>query len=102
MKCEPACPLTEYGMGIGKVIRKLAEGKESDLINSAKLWNCLMCFRCDDSCPSDFRPREGLMELRRKSRMHDAYLPLLNNLRETGHALSHDRKKVKEICELLK
>jgi len=89
-------------MGIGKIIRKLVEGKENDLINSDELWNCLMCFRCDDSCSLDFKPREKMLELRRKSRLHNNYAPLLNNLRETGHALSRDRKKVEEICQLLK
>jgi len=100
MKCELSCPLTKYGMGIGRIIR----AEENDLMDSEDIWSCLMCFRCDDSCPLDLKPREKLLELRRRSRMHDAYIQLLNNLRATGHALyrDSDRKKVKEIPEILK
>lgn len=92
MECERICPLTPYGYGIGKIIRKYIEGREKELINSEEIWKCTMCLGCDDICPENIRPRDVMINLRQMSGNYPpAYKRFIVNMKSSGNAFSGKR-----------
>lgn len=103
MDCEKVCPLTPFGFGIGNIIRNHLAGKEEDIINTLEIWHCTMCFACDDACPTDFRPRELMIHLRRRSQNYpEAYKRLIAGIRNSGNAFSLKEKENTDYLQLFK
>jgi len=89
MECEHVCPLTPFGFGIGRIIRKYIEGRDKELINSKEIWQCTMCLACDDACPEDFRPRDVMINLRQMSETYPSvYKRFIVNMKSSGNAFS--------------
>ncbi|MBA3036494.1 MAG: 4Fe-4S dicluster domain-containing protein [Desulfobacterium sp.] len=103
MDCEKVCPLTPFGIGIGNIIRKHIAGKEEDLIDTKDIWQCTMCFACDDSCPIGFKPRELMIRLRRRSKNYpEAYKKLIAGIRKSGNAFPMKGEVNTDYSELFK
>ena len=103
MDCETVCPLTPFGFGIGNLIRKHLAGKKEDMIDTFQIWHCTMCFACDDSCPTGFKPRELMINLRRSSRNYPpAYRKLISGIRNSGNVFPPKEKENKDYSELFK
>ena len=102
MKCQEVCPLTPFGLGIGIIVKYCLAGREDDLIDSSEIWQCAMCFACDDSCPESLNPREVMMSLRRRFQNYpDAYRKLIRNIRRSGCAFPTKKEKIEDYPELL-
>ncbi len=101
MDCEKACPLTPFGFGIGNIIRNHLAGKEEDIIDTLEIWHCTMCFACDDACHEDFKPRELMIRLRRRSENYpEAYKRLITGIRNSGNAFSLKGEEHRDYSQL--
>jgi heterodisulfide reductase subunit C len=93
LDCEKVCPLTPFGLGISNIIRKYLAGEENDIVDTSEIWQCAMCFACDDACPADVKPRDLMIRLRRRSRNYpQAYKRLITGIRNSGNAFSLEEK----------
>lgn len=103
MDCEKVCPLSQFGLGIGNIIRKYLDGKEEEIIDTEEIWHCTMCFACDDACPTGFMPRELMISLRRRSENYPkAYKRLIAGIRNSGNAFSLKEKENNDYLQLFK
>ena len=54
-----------------------------------EIWQCTMCFSCDDACPEGFKPRDMIIKFRQMSKnCPSAYNRLIAHIRTSGKAFS--------------
>ncbi|UCH89177.1 MAG: (Fe-S)-binding protein [Thermoplasmata archaeon] len=68
-KCSSICPMNrgEGGISPRRIVKKILEKHEIEVIKDLWLYSCLICGLCDDVCPSTISFTTLIRELRRRA-----------------------------------
>jgi heterodisulfide reductase subunit D len=68
-KCSSICPMNrgEDAISPRRIVKKLLERHENEVIEDRWLYSCLICGLCDEVCPSDISFTSLIREIRRRA-----------------------------------
>ncbi|UCG70073.1 MAG: (Fe-S)-binding protein [Thermoplasmata archaeon] len=68
-KCSSICPMNrgEHGISPRKIVKKILENHEIEVIEDQWLYSCLICGLCDEVCPSMISFTSLIRELRHRA-----------------------------------
>lgn len=68
-KCSSICPMNRGGNAISprKIVKKILEKHENEVIEDRWLYSCLICGLCDEVCPSAISFTSLIREIRRRA-----------------------------------